>query len=74
LVLSAIGQPVMLVGNLERRAILRPHVAVIVDLRGGDIGVPKSFLNLGDIGLVVEGIGRGGRAQSMRTDLEAELA
>jgi hypothetical protein len=31
---------------------------VIVNARGGDVGVAKPFLHLGNVGLVVEGIGR----------------
>jgi hypothetical protein len=30
---------------------------MIVDARGGDIGVAKPFLHLGDVGLVIERIG-----------------
>ena len=46
---------------------------MIVDPRGGDIGVAEPFLDLGDVGLVVEGVGAGGRAQRVRADLESEL-
>src|SRR5271165_2283039 len=63
----------MSVGNLESRAVLRPRAAVIIDARGGDVGVAKPFLHLGDVGLVIERVGGGGRAQRMRADLEAEL-
>ena len=38
---------------------------MIVDARGGDIGVTEPFLHLGDAGLVIERIGGGGRAQRM---------
>ena len=62
-----------LVTDLERRAVLRPRAAVIVDARGGDVGVAKPFLHLGDVGLVIERIGGGRRAQRMRADLEPEL-
>jgi hypothetical protein len=30
---------------------------VVVDAGGGDIGVAKPLLDLGDVGLVVEGVG-----------------
>src|SRR6266850_4829886 len=59
--------------HLERRTVLGACLAVIVDAGGGNVGVAKPFLNLGDVGLVVEGIGGGGRAQRMGADLEAEL-
>jgi hypothetical protein len=36
---------------------------VIVDPGGGDIGVPEPFLDFGDVGLMVERIGGGRRAQ-----------
>jgi len=35
--------------------------------------VAKPFLHLGDVGLVIERIGGGGRTQSMSADLEPEL-
>jgi hypothetical protein len=41
---------------------------VIVDPCGGDVGVAEPFLNLGDVGLVVERIGGGRRAQGMGAD------
>ena len=62
------------ISHLERRAVLRPRAAVIVDARGGDVGVAEPFLHLGDVGLVVERVGGGRRAQRMRADLEAERA
>ena len=45
---------------------------MIVDPRGGDVRMPKPFLHLGDVGLVVERIGGGRRPQSMRADLETQ--
>jgi hypothetical protein len=47
---------------------------VIVDARSGDIGVPEPFLHLGDVGLVIERIGRGGRAQRVRADQKPKLS
>jgi len=46
---------------------------MIIDARGGDVGVTEPFLHLGDVGLVIERIGGGRRAQRMRADLEPEL-
>ena len=51
------------IGDFERRAILRPRSPVIVDARGGDVGVTEPLLHLGDVGLVIERIGRGRRAE-----------
>jgi hypothetical protein len=61
------------VRDLERRAVLRTGAAVIVDARCGDIGVAEPFLHLGDVGLVIERVGGGGRAQRVRADLEPEF-
>ena len=61
------------VGDLERRAVLGPRAAVIVDARGGDVGVAEPFLHLGDVGLVIERVGGGGRAQRMRADQKPQL-
>lgn len=60
--------------HLESRTVLRPRPAVIVDPRGGDVGVAKPFLHRGDVGFVVERISGGGRAQRMGADLEASWA
>ena len=46
---------------------------MIVDAGGGDVRVTKPFLHLGDVGLVVERVGGGGRTQRMRANLETEL-
>jgi hypothetical protein len=48
---------------------------VIVNARGGDVGVAEPFLHLGDVGLVIERVGGGGRAFGLASDLgEALLA
>jgi hypothetical protein len=47
------------IGHLERRAVLRPGLTVIVDAGGGDIGVAEPFLHFGDVGLVIERVGGG---------------
>jgi hypothetical protein len=46
---------------------------VIVDAGGGDVGVAEPFLNLGDVGLMIERVGGGRRAQRMGADRKAEL-
>ena len=60
------------VGHLESRAVLWARPTVIVDARSSDVRVAEPFLNLGDVGLVVERVGGGRRAQGMSADLEAE--
>jgi hypothetical protein len=40
---------------------------------GGDVGVAEPFLNLGDVGLMIERVGGGRRAQRMGADRKAEL-
>jgi hypothetical protein len=59
--------------HLKRRAIFGPRLAVIVDAGGGDVGVAEPFLDLGDVGLMVERVGGGGRAQRVGADLEPQL-
>jgi hypothetical protein len=59
--------------HLESGAILRPSLAVVVDAGSGDVGVAEPLLDLGDVGLVVERIGGGGRAQRMGANLKAEF-
>jgi hypothetical protein len=49
--------------DLERRAVLGPRLAVIVDARRGDVGVAEPFLDLGDVSLVVQRVGGGRSAQ-----------
>jgi hypothetical protein len=46
---------------------------VIVDADGGDVGVPEPFLHFGDVGLMIERIGGGRRAERMGADLEPQL-
>jgi hypothetical protein len=41
---------------------------VIVDAGGSDAGVAEPFLNLGDVGLMIERVGGGRRAQRMGAD------
>lgn len=47
--------------DFERRAVLRAGLTVIINASGGDVGVAEPFLDLGDVHLVVERIGGGGR-------------
>ena len=61
------------ISDLESRAILGSRPPMIVNPRGADVGVPKPLLHLGDVGLVVERVGGGGRAKRMRTDFKPEL-
>ena len=62
-----------LINNLERRAVLRPSLAVVVDPRRRNIRVPQPLLDLGDVGLVIERIGGDRGAERMRADLEPQL-
>jgi hypothetical protein len=57
------------VRDLERRAVLRPGAAVIVDPRCRDVGVAEPFLHLGDVRLVIERVDGGGRAQTLARSL-----
>ena len=68
------GRALSSVYDLERRAILRPRAPVIVDARGGDIGVTEPFLHLGDVGLMIERVGGGGRAQRNARQSETPAA
>lgn len=45
---------------------------MIVDARGGDVGVTEPFLHFGDVGLVVERISGRGGPQRMRANLKSE--
>jgi hypothetical protein len=59
-----------IIRDLERRAVLRPGLAVIVHARGGDVRMPQPLLHLGDIGLVVERVGV--QAQAVLAAAEAD--
>src|SRR5689334_3605267 len=59
--------------NLKRWTVFRPRLAVIVNPGGGDVGVAKPLLDLGDVSLVVERVGGSGRAQRMGADVEPQL-
>jgi hypothetical protein len=52
-----------LIPHPERRTILRPRFAPVIEPRCRDIRVAKPLLDLGDVGLMREGIGRRRGAQ-----------
>lgn len=58
--------------HLERRTVLGPTLAVIVEAGSRDVRVAEPVLHLGNVGAIVERIGGGGRAQRMGTGFEAE--
>ena len=63
--------------DLERWAVFRAALALIVQSRRGDVGVPQPFLDLGDVGLVLQGVGCCGGTQGMGRDVldvDADLA
>ena len=61
----AIFSPLSDERHLERRAIFRRSLAVIVDARRGNIGVPQPFLHFDDIGAITERVGGTGRADCL---------
>jgi len=48
--------------NLEGRRILSSVATPVVDLGGADVGVTEPGLDLGDVGFVLQGVGRCGGA------------
>ena len=52
--------------------IFRPCLSVVIDPGRGNVRVPQPLLNLGNVGLVVERIGRSRRPQRVRPDLEPQ--
>jgi hypothetical protein len=61
-----------LIGHFEGRTVLRPGLAVIVNPRGGDVGMTQPLLHLGNVGLVIKRVGRGGCPQRVRPDRETQ--
>ena len=59
-----------LVVDLEGGAALRPHFSAVVDAGGGDVGVPQPFLHLGDVGLMLQRVGRCCRPQRVRPEAD----
>jgi len=59
--------------GIERmRAIMQADKGPpIVDPGGGNVGVAEPLLDLGDVGVVIEGVGSGRGAEPVRADLEA---
>lgn len=53
------------VADLEGGRILRPQVPAVVEPGGADVGMAQPLLDLGDVGLVLEGVGGGGGAQAV---------
>jgi hypothetical protein len=51
--------------HLERWTIFRPALVFVIHPRRGDIHVPQPELDLGNVRLVIQGIGGGGSAQGM---------
>jgi hypothetical protein len=49
------------------------RLTVIVNARRGNIGVAEPLLNLGDVGLMVEGVGGGRRSPRVTADLKLQL-
>ena len=62
LVLRALSS---LIFHLERRAVLRPTLALVVHPGGRNIRMAQPFLDLSDVGRMGEGVGGGGGAQGM---------
>jgi hypothetical protein len=60
----------VLVADFECRRVLGLHFAPIIDASGGDIGVAEPFLDLGDVGFVVQGVG-GGRGALLSPSAKA---
>ena len=52
--------------------VLRLHLAPIINAGRRNVGVPEPFLDLSDVGVVIERIGGGGRAQRVGADLQAQ--
>ena len=57
-----------LIRHFERRALLRPSLPAIIKTGGRNVRVSEHGLDFNDIGVMIEGSGRGGFAQGMRRD------
>ena len=55
--------------HLERWTVFGSGLAAVVGARGGNVGVAEPFLNLGDVGLVVDSVC--GRCRALRMRAEA---
>ena len=60
------------VAYFERRRVFRLHFAPIVNAGSGNIGVSEPFLDLGYVGVVVEGVGGGSGPQCVGADFETQ--
>src|SRR5712692_8828032 len=58
----------LLIPYSKRRAVLRPHLAAVVEAGGGDVSVAEPLLDLGNIGFMGEGAGGGRGAQRMHAE------
>jgi plasmid stabilization system protein ParE len=45
--------------HFKRRTVLRSRLPPVIEPSGGDVSMPQPLLPLGDVGLVVERVGRG---------------
>jgi len=61
------------IADFERRRVLRPIFAPIVEARRRDVGVTQPLLHFGDVRLVLERVGRRRGAQRVRADRDAEF-
>jgi hypothetical protein len=66
---ETVGTTCFLVSYPKGWAVFWACFAPVVEARSGNIRVPQPFLDLGDIGLVIERVGRSRRAQGV--DAEA---
>jgi hypothetical protein len=58
----------VLIPHLKRGAVLWPGLPPVVEARGGNVGMPEPLLHLGDVGLMVERVGRGSGSRSVRAE------
>src|SRR5690349_8272952 len=59
--------------HFEHRAILRPRLSLIIHPRRRNIRVPQPLLYLGDVGVVRQGIGRGGGTERVHAQAGYQL-
>ena len=57
----------------ERRAFLGSRAAPVVEARSGDAGVAEPFLDAADVGVVLEGVGRGRGPERMHAEAAHEF-
>ncbi len=54
-----------LILHFKRRRVLRPVLPAVIEAGGGNIGVSQPLLHLGNICLMIQGIGGGGGTKRM---------